>query len=69
MTTETERPDVEAMTEVEIRSEQKKMNRMISDLAREIDEASDRMHVLTSYKDELDGQLREIYAHGEGELQ
>lgn len=66
---DTERPDVEAMTEDEIRKEQKKISRMITDLLREMDEASDRLHVLTSYKDELDGELREIYAHGEGELQ
>ena len=66
---EIERPDVEAMTEDEIRKEQKKISRMISDPARLIDEASDQLHVLTSYKDELDGQLREIYAQGEGELQ
>lgn len=69
MAIETERPDVEAMTEVEIQSEQKKISKMIRDEMRLIDEASDRLHVLTSYKDELDGQLREIYAHGEGELQ
>ena len=69
MAIETERPDVEAMTEVEIRAEQKKMSRMISDLAREIDEASIRMNVLTSYKDELDLELKKIYAQGEGELQ
>jgi hypothetical protein len=66
---DTERPDVEAMTEDEIRHEQKKTSRMISDVAREIDEASDRLHVLQSYKDELDAELRKIYAAGEGELQ
>lgn len=69
MRTETERPDVEAMTEDEIRKEQKKISKMISDQTRLIDEASDQLHVLTSYKDELDGELREIYAQGEGELQ
>lgn len=69
MTRDTERPDVEAMTEVEIRSEQKKIGRMIQDKLREIDEAQDRLHALTSYKDELDAELRKIYAQGEGELQ
>lgn len=66
---DTERPDVEAMTETEIRSEQKKIQKMIQDKLRLIDEESDQLHVLQAYKDELDGQLREIYAHGEGELQ
>lgn len=62
-------PDVEAMTEVEIRSEQKKIGRMIQDQLREIDEAQHQLDVLTSYKDELDAELKKIYAQGEGELQ
>jgi hypothetical protein len=66
---ETERPDVEAMTEVEIRSEQKKMNRMIEGQLLLIDEASDQLHVLQAYKDELDLELKKIYAAEEGELQ
>lgn len=64
-----ETPDVEAMTETEIRLEQKRLNGMITAKLEEISEAEIRLHELTSYKDQLDAELKKIYAAGEGELQ